>query len=689
MKSVGTHCVLRINIEDVHATYKGLVKLFFAHILGNDTNEYQVIFQYQCSSGMERTNSRLKRNAVAMPTVSANVSRKGFYRKVMTIFTKMKQLHTAMTSVSIDFLLDIHVAPLLYILTQENFDKQPNQPALLDNMIKTLLINEEFGNLGNSSINGVLSNTLQSFHIVYYFVLTYKAYHSVFKGHTATNEKNCSYQPTQKLRNIRLRSLERDFQLCFQNRQRSNVNLDQSTTCIYSIYIVFPLGTDKLASVIDQCGHKHGLVRSEHMLVSIVMIEATLAPLPSAPLLTADTHAVPGSTIWYVNATLPYGGDIERIMSAKNKLILCMYYTGSFLNRPAVFVCHFHRQYANATLDSTEVLMLTLETICQDSDVPDHVYSDPYLSHHMETSEASSHLCYSDSEYKHMWRAWLATNINYGITVTCMGINIFQISYLYVCKSRNYVFMLGIGSLNQVWLAWRLQESVNWYTHWRERFSYVCHITSLIRLCVEAMSIYMLSLVSFDRFLAIVFPLFHLANAKKVKKMKICCVGFTVGLVSSILRSAVLLLMKEPRTGQVCEIQNPGEESMLFFFVSTMLSMIVMYAFPCILMIVLNTATAIRVIHSYYTTDRLQTSSSTHQHPSTKTMMTIVAIIASSVFLSASLLEPAHYLMLAWELYRDSIEVISRYEEIFYEAVTSNILALAYSFNMFGLYARK
>ena len=307
-------------------------------------------------------------------------------------------------------------------------------------------------------------------------------------------------------------------------------------------------------------------------------------------------------------------------------------------------------------------------------------------------TEPEQQKCYTNAHGRQMKlkvQAWVSTMLSFGFITIGFGINTFQVASLYCkggpCKENNlHCFM---STLNFIWLTWRASESLNWYSHWKSLCPYICHITTLVRFNVEAVSVFVMSAASLDRFLALVFPFVHLHLSSKHRLVTLGkMIGLVLGVSLSAIHLASFFTMSDQQTKRLCEIHNPSQEPMLLFFISSILIMLIIYAIPSIFILIVDITAFVHVIRKYSKGRKASVQSISKFTISAKSKFTMIVITVSSVFLLVNVIQPIHYASLSWQLYTNKIENVDRSHEIYFESILCNVLALTYSCNTLGLF---
>ena len=360
-------------------------------------------------------------------------------------------------------------------------------------------------------------------------------------------------------------------------------------------------------------------------------------------------------------------------------ITVCFSFHGSFWYKPSTVLCTVD----NSTADWSNATTSLMES-CDKNSLPDDVMSALVYDASVTRTYEPCSKTNVDLNRAYNKISWYLAKTNYFLTICGLVPNMLAVFLLKFCKifggwHQKYILLLVIG--NSLWLVWRLQETLNWDTKWRDLVPYICHLTSVLQYCAESLSISIFCCVSVRRFFAILYPLESLAaHASRSTVKTIFLPSLIVTIVCSALTSGVLLALGDPYSTAYCKVSATKDQPMLFLMISSISVGVGLYAVPSVLNIVVSVAVAVSVIKREKETSLNSTSS---RKSSKAKLMTI---IASALFQLSWLLKPIYDLNIAITLYATNVTVWSKAAEVYFEALMWNVTTIAYSLNVFGIY---
>ena len=257
-------------------------------------------------------------------------------------------------------------------------------------------------------------------------------------------------------------------------------------------------------------------------------------------------------------------------------------------------------------------------------------------------------------------------------------------------QSFSSVYMLPISTANTLWLAWRLQETINWELHWQVAIPYICHVMTGIRYLAESLSVIIFFNISLDRFLAIVFPIFWRTRHIKQGMIKWVAIPTVVNfIVSTTLTTLVLFSYNQTEVSQTCIIPTTNETPFTFLIVVTVIIVILLYTIPAAVITTLNIAITVKILRKNVLNSNISAPAI-----QTKTKIVLMTLLISSLFLFVCLLKPIHDLILAISMQVQSTDnldgsgsTLTRSEMIaYFESLSWILTTIGFNLNVLGVY---
>ena len=182
---------------------------------------------------------------------------------------------------------------------------------------------------------------------------------------------------------------------------------------------------------------------------------------------------------------------------------------------------------------------------------------------------------------------WVGSKVNYFLSVTGICVCLFLCTT--ISANRRSKFKVVFASSNIIWLCWRLQETVQQDTRWRDNIPYLCIVMYYIQYLSQTTSLYLLSCLSFERLYAVVSPV-HYRCSKKARghyKRITIVIAFLVGSVGSTLNLSAVLTMKDDVVQRTCRlaVSKSNNEYLGFTVITKVAILIFVFVLPCTILV--------------------------------------------------------------------------------------------------------
>ena len=284
----------------------------------------------------------------------------------------------------------------------------------------------------------------------------------------------------------------------------------------------------------------------------------------------------------------------------------------------------------------------------------------------------------------HFKAAWLLAKFNYGLIIAstlCVLLPTMR-STLITQRMRNSHSVILFDVLNALWMAWRLQETVQWDTKWQHGIPYICVATNTIRYLVEGVALFLFACTSLERYQAIAGTLLTSLTRKKVQLPFLSVtLGMITGGICSIMNIVALSIMTSPPALllKTCSIHNNVPGSLILLIIAKVLSLVAMYLVPCSIMSAANIAMFLSVLRK---NNKNFIRRLTKKPCSKKTSMITSFLVFSSVFMVCSISKPIIDLYFA---IKEHIGMTADEERetvgVLLDAIAWNLTTIAYTIN--------
>ena len=340
--------------------------------------------------------------------------------------------------------------------------------------------------------------------------------------------------------------------------------------------------------------------------------------------------------------------------------ILCIYDYGTLLRKPKLHFCK-EEKYTP--------LMKSLQ-YCEQSFGP--VF-------HVE-QVTNPEQCYSNREaglLKAQSVSWVLAKINYGLVLsTCLLITGLTVLWRHYSRKRyrKKFFLPFLVTVNIMWLMWRLQETLQWESRWRDDHAYLCMVTNFICYLSEAQSLYLLAYSSLERYHAVAAPLMWLTfNKTRARQLAILMGGIT-GIIGSLLNIIFVFLANDSTIMKTCTISQYLDKHLMNFLIAIkIINLVCVYCLPCVGLAAANIAIMFAGKHKHrqIRSSRRQPQNMSYVYPS---------LIFSSLFMLCCLPRPIFDLKLAFDMVHTG-EVTVSAGEIVTDGIIWNLTTLAFVLN--------
>ena len=288
-----------------------------------------------------------------------------------------------------------------------------------------------------------------------------------------------------------------------------------------------------------------------------------------------------------------------------------------------------------------------------------------------------------------LWQAmkipWICAKLNYAL----IGIN--MITSMIVClvmkcsNRRKPKYMHWFVLSNMMWVAWRMQETVNVDTRWRDEIPCLCMFTGFLGYTSQSVSLYLMAGTSIDRMQMITSPIKsqrrHKTGTVADNTVVTLAFGFLVGVVCSVLNIAAVVLMKDPLVARTCQLSTiPADDSLEFLLFVKIFSVMLIYAVPCAMLVYCNMAAVIARRKQMFES-LIRSSSRNYIKRQKRATMRLRFILFCSTLIIISLPKPIFDLQNAFELYSAGELSIRSQDKEIAEGVLTNLTVVAFLLN--------
>ena len=286
---------------------------------------------------------------------------------------------------------------------------------------------------------------------------------------------------------------------------------------------------------------------------------------------------------------------------------------------------------------------------------------------------------------------WIFAKTTYATVLCGFTINIVAITRLFLnnVQSVSGAYILPLSAANTLWLAWRLQETINWEIRWQAAVPYICHVMIAIRYFAESLSIAIFCIISFDRFMAILFPIIWHTSSAKYRMVKWVAIQTALcSILASVLTICVHFSYNQTEVSQTCVVPTTHKGPLTFLIAVTIIIVVLLYTIPAVVIITFNIAVTVRIINRQNARNLSVNATAKTQ---TKTKMVMMSLLISSLFLFVCLLKPIYDLILAIVIKLHSFDSsdtpLTMYARmIYFESVSWILTTVGFTLNVLGVY---
>ena len=340
--------------------------------------------------------------------------------------------------------------------------------------------------------------------------------------------------------------------------------------------------------------------------------------------------------------------------------ILCIYDYGSVLRKPKLHFCK-EEKYAP--------LMKSLQH-CEQILGP--------IFHVEQVTNPEQ--CYNNREaglLKAQSVSWVLAKINYGLVLsTCLLITGLMVLWRHYSRKRyrKKFFLPFLVTVNVMWLLWRLQETLQWESRWRDDYAYLCMVTNSVCYLSETQSLYLFAYSSLERYHAVAAPLMWLTFNKTRARQLAILMGGIIGIIGSLLNIIFVFLVNDSTIMKICTISQYLDKHLMNFLIAIkIINLVCVYCLPCVALTAANIAIIFAGKHK-----RRQIRSSRKQPHRVSYVYPLLTF--SSLFMLCCLPRPIFDLKLTFDMVHTG-EVTMNAREIVTDGIIWNLATLAFALN--------
>ena len=271
---------------------------------------------------------------------------------------------------------------------------------------------------------------------------------------------------------------------------------------------------------------------------------------------------------------------------------------------------------------------------------------------------------------------WVGNKIKYVMYGTSIVFFLAALSFRRYLGGQNSKFKLIFVLCNVVWVMWGLQETLQQETMFRDRLPYSCIAMYYIQYLSQTTSLYLFTCLSVVRLYSVVSPLQHRCGSSSLGKLKclVVVLAVTVGSACATLNLASILTLQDIAAKKTCRlsVSDSVDEYLGFALIVKVLTLILVFLLPCIILVCSNVATIVHLKKSPKVPIRRSRKNVRNLN------MNLFIILFSSIFVLCCLPKPVLDVHMVSKVYITGADADTKLAEVISEVVFANLGILAF-----------
>ena len=348
----------------------------------------------------------------------------------------------------------------------------------------------------------------------------------------------------------------------------------------------------------------------------------------------------------------------------------CQIFFGSIATMPYIQTCLFEKTSMNISIHPISNSTRNLE----------HAYCHDDL--HLVSRAPCISTSHTTRMVIHYKVTWSMAKFNYGLVLSTTAFILLPSTYQRFRQHQgNIQPTVLFGPFNVIWMMWRLQDTLHWETNWQRHVPYVCIAMNTVRYLVEGMSLFLFAWTSVERYQALAGSLTKLISNKNMKMFIVAvAVGATTGALCSVLHIIALFMMADPAVLKTCVVPRDKAANLLPLIAVKVVSLLAMYAVPCIVMSAANIAMS-KIVSKKVKQTLGRCHSKNQRARGKKTKVISGFLVFSSIFMVCCVSKPVFEVYIALRIHvgifsqdRDTVGMLL-------DAISWNLTTIAYVIN--------